>query len=163
MPFDGKLPKSTGDLLSTAEWIHIADLLNLPATAREDFERLRLKYVAENPARALQQFRALENHIDGMPKDPNPELQSLLASSRQGVRKLIRTHITDLAKKARRSPHQLVTDLANLIEDHTRKRPHHGDKWLAALTEVCQGIDPKITKWQVEDALHPRSRRSTSN
>jgi hypothetical protein len=157
MLYDGELPKATGHPLSTAEWIHIANLLNLQATARDDFEQLRLKYLAENPAGALQQFRALENHIDGMPKDPG--VQSLKDSSMQGVRKLIRTHIADLAKKARRSPHRLVTDLANLIEHHTGKRPHHGDKWLASLTEVCQGIDPAITKWQVEDALHPRSRR----
>jgi hypothetical protein len=159
MLYDGKLPKATEDPLSTEEWLRVADLLNLPPTARADFERLRLKYLAENPARALQQLRALENHIDGMPKDPNPELQSLGDSLMQGVRKLVRTRIADVAKKVRRSPHRLVTDLADLIEHHIQKRPHHGDKWLAALTEVCQGIDPAITKWQVEDALHPRSRR----
>jgi hypothetical protein len=44
MLYDGKPSKISAEPLSTAEWIRVADLLELPPTAREDFERLRTSY-----------------------------------------------------------------------------------------------------------------------
>jgi hypothetical protein len=164
------------DPLPTSTWVHVASLLGLPPEARLGFERLWFGYrqILAMDREGLEWCRDADFVITmafancgliEFDNPPNPPFRYQLTKEElDHWFQVLKACHTRLERRRKEPPlsRQLVLQLRDMITYFTGDRPNHGEKWLAALTEVCQEIDPAITKWQVEDALHPRSRRKRS-
>jgi hypothetical protein len=165
------------DPLPTSTWVRVAGLLGLPPEARPGFERIRFQYrriLALDRegyewrwvAYFIVKMAYLNCGLIEIDDPPNPPIREQLTKEEVDhwfqVWKACHTRL-EWRRKQPPLVRQLVLQLRDMTAHFTGERPNHGEKWLGALTEVCQEIDPAITKWQVEDALHPRMRRRRSN
>jgi hypothetical protein len=169
--------KLAADPLPTSTWVRVASLLGLPPEARPGFERLWFAYrwnkTHERETRLwllASRFLVLSafTNFGYVEINDPPDLVLCEQLDREHIdwlRRVWQVCETRL-EQGRKEPPQsrlLVLQLRDMTAHFTGNRPNHGEKWLGALTAVCQEIDPAITKWQVEDALHPRKRRRRSN